>query len=176
MALNSDNIYIGQAKMFFAILDRDFDMFDRKPTITLNDISTFKASNESTFFGAYSSNTAVKAAAYNQLRANSFNILNKLRTNGTMAQNIKPNFADLNPTIVSIMGARRTIVQDLKQTRWLNQTSNHFQQLYHFTKSAKIYLPAKFDTVTFKVEFDYRSNISNNGAVYPYDITFDYIA
>jgi len=49
MALNSGSIYIGQAKMFFAVLDRDFDMFDRKPTITLNGISTFKASNESTF-------------------------------------------------------------------------------------------------------------------------------
>ena len=174
MALNSDNIYIGTAKMIFAVLDRDFDMFDRKPTITLNTISTFKASNESTFFGAYSSNTAVKAAAYNQLRANSFNILNKLRTNGTMTQEIKSYFYQLNPTIASIIETRSEVVQDLKTTRWLNQTSNSFQQLYNFTTNTKIYLPAKFDTVTLKAEFDYRNN-ANNGAIYPINITFDYI-
>lgn len=174
MALNSDNIYVGTAKMFFAVLDRDFDMFDRKPTITLNAISTFKASNESTFFGAYSSNTAVKAAAYNQLRANSFNILNKLRTNGTMMQEIKSYFYQLNPTIASIIETRSEVVQDLKTTRWLNQTSSSFKQLYNFTTNTKIYLPAKFDTVTLKAEFDYRNN-ANNGAVYPYNMTFDYI-
>jgi hypothetical protein len=174
MALNSGNIYIGQAKMFFAVLDRDFDMFDRKPTITLNDISTFKASNESTFFGAQASNAAVKAAAYNQLRANSFNILNELRTNGTMMQQIKSYFYQLNPTIVSPMETRRGVVQIAKTTRGLNQSASFFQQLYHFTTNTKIYLPAKFDDVTLKVEFDYRNN-ANNGAVYPYDITFDYI-
>jgi hypothetical protein len=175
MALNSDSIYIGQAKMYFAVLDRDFDLFDRKPTITLNNISSFKASNESTFFGAYSSNTSVKAAAYNQLRANSFDILNKLRTNGTMSQNIKSYFYQLNPTIVSSIIDRRIEVQNLKTTRWLNQTSSYFQQLYHFTANTKMYLPAMFDTVTLKAEFDYRNNISNNGAIYPINITFDYI-
>jgi hypothetical protein len=175
MALNSDNIYVGQAKMYFAVLDRDFDLFDRKPTITLNDIGSFKASNESTFFGAYSSNAAVKASAYNQLKVNSFTILNKLRTNGTMAQNIKTYFYQLNPTIVSAIINRRDTVQTLKTTRWLNQTSSYFKQLYHFQTNAKIYLPAKFDTVTLKAQFDYRNNISNNGAIYPYGITFDYI-
>jgi hypothetical protein len=174
MALNSDNIYVGTARMIFAVLDRDFDMADRKPTITLNNISTFKASNESTFFGAYSSNAAVKAAAYNQLKVNSFNILNKLRTNGTMIQEMKSYFYQLNPTIVSVIETRREVVQDLKTTRWLNQTSNSFQNLYNFTTNTKIYLPAKFDTVTLQAEFNYKNN-GNNGAVYPYDITFDYI-
>jgi hypothetical protein len=175
MALNSDNIYIGQAKMFFAILDRDFDLFDRKPTITLNDISTFKASNESTFFGASSSNIAVKAAAYNQLKIDSSRILSKLRTNGTMAQNIRNYFYPLNPTIATPIIARRAEVNSLKTDRSYSQTSSYFQELYHFTANVKIYLPAKFDTVTLKAKFDYTSNRSSNGAVYPANIIFDYV-
>jgi hypothetical protein len=105
---------------------------------------------------------------------NSFNILNKLRTNGTMIQEMKSYFYQLNPTIVSVIETRREVVQDLKTTRWLNQTSNSFQNLYNFTTNTKIYLPAKFDTVTLQAEFNYKNN-GNNGAVYPYDITFDYI-
>ena len=161
--------------MYFAILDRDFELFDRKPTITLNDIDSFKASNESTFFGAYSSNTAVKAAAYNQLKVNSFDVLNKLRTNGTMAQNIKTYFYQSNPTITSSLQSRIDKIQSLKSTRYLNQTANYFQQLYHFTANVKIYLPAIFDTVTLKAEFNYKTNKTNN-ATYPYNITFSSIS
>jgi hypothetical protein len=173
MALNSDNIYIGQAKMTFAILDRDFNMFDRKPSIILNDISTFKASNESTFFGAYSSNVAVKAAAYNQLRVNSFTILNDLRTNGTMNQNIKGYF-NQNPTVVASLQSRVDRIIELRTTKGYVNVSNYFQNIYHFTAYAKIYLPAIFDTVALKAEFTYRSN-KTNSAIYPNTMTFDFV-
>lgn len=172
MALNSNNIYVGTAKMYFSVLDRDFDMLDRKSTITLNDIASFKASNESTFFGAYSSNSAVKAAAYNQLKVNSFNILNKIRTNGTVLQSISRYF-HTNPNVTATLQSRADEVADQKDTIWLNQASNTFQKLYHFTINTKIYLPATFDTVTLAAEFLYKSN-EGNGYYNP-TVTFDYV-
>ena len=173
MALNSDNIYVGQASMTFSTLDRDFVMLDRKSAIVLNDISTFKASNESTFFGASSGNVAVKAAAYNRLRINCFTALNNIRTNGTMHQEIKGYFAQ-NPAVLADLQPRADRITELRETLGFVNVSSSFQNLYNFTKRVKIYLPATFDTSSLIAELDYKSN-KTNSAIYPISITFDFV-
>jgi hypothetical protein len=174
MALNTNNIYIGTAKMSFSILDRDFFNLDKKTLFTLNDISTFKAINESTFFGAYASNSAVKASAYNQLRANSFQVLNKMRTNGTFMKNVRRSFTD-HPTVFSTLEARMTEVVTLKQTKNWTYNSSLFQKLYNFSNiQLKVYLPATFDTSSLKTEFKYKSN-NTVAPYYTNDIIVDYL-
>jgi len=173
MALRTSDIYAADAQMIFSVIDRDFDALTKKPTLTLKDLSTFKATDEAAFFGAYVNNSTVKSAVYNQLRINAFTLLNKIRTNQTALQTI-PIYCMSNTNVVNALQARVNEVARLKHIRGFQQVRSYFQGMYNFNIKTKILVSATFDDVTLKAEFNYKNNTPAS-PLYLDAINFDYV-
>jgi len=156
MAINNGSLYIGDAKNTIALIEGTWKpiSYFGKHKIFTNSAATFKVKNESTFFGAYSSNSAVKAKAYNDLRFQFNNLGEQIRAN--LATQLF-SFSNSDPQWSTYTAMQNTVaVKNLSISRARDTKLNS----YTFNNLQKLYITCTFNDVNFIAKIGYPTVIT----------------
>jgi hypothetical protein len=151
MAINNGSLYIGNATNTIGLIQKIWQPipFFGNYKISTNNVTNFKVKSEGTFFGAYSSNAAVKAKAYNDLRFQFNNLGEEIRAS-LAPQLLGFSYSDPQwSTYKTIIN--NTAVNNLGITRLSTSKLNS----YTFNNSIKLYMNCTFNDANFIVKLQY---------------------
>lgn len=161
MAIRTNYIKCATAYVF-AQLDNDIlEILGGTPYYEITPRAQFLALNESTLFGADSSNAVLKSSAYNTLRVEYKELLAKEAYSNHSLNRYISNFSFYDPQFASVVNAylskygpgTPTVIRNLGE------------RYYELIESAlPVYLPCQYDDVTKQAKLNY--NIKNKNPVY----------
>jgi hypothetical protein len=151
MAINNGSLYLGNATNTIALIEKLWQPipYFGKHKISTNNVTNFKVTNESTFFGAYSANATVKAKAYNDLRFQFNNLGEQIRAN--LAVQLL-SFSTSDPQFATFTNIQiQTAVANLSLARLNSNKLN----AYSFNNSVKLYMNCNFNDVNLVAQLQY---------------------
>ena len=141
MAVNNGSLYIGNATNTIALVQKIWQPipYFGKHKISTNNVTNFKVTNESTFFGAFSANATVKANAYNDLRFQFNNLGEEIRA-ALAVQLLSFSYNDTQWSTYNAIQTN-TAVKNLGMSR----LSTSKLASYSFNNSIKLYMNCTFN-------------------------------
>jgi len=154
MAIRNGYLYIGDVSNNLTVITSFWTPMPlRGPyKLSINNSSTFKVADESTFFGAYSANTTVKNKIYNDLRfqVNQNGNIYKLAFEESLI-----TFSQRDPQMLTFLNLQnqQSYIPGVTKARYPIEG-------YNFLNSYKFYLSATFDDISLVSKI----NVFENGS------------